>query len=169
MEHSEAVNLIRDGIESPTIQHWADLGCGSGTFTTALASLLPAKSKIIAVDKDWQRITPNINNVDIEFIQQDFINDKIAFNNIDGVLMANSLHYVRDISALLKKLEACFRDEHAFVIVEYESRRANPWVPYPIRYIQLADLATQLGYSIKKLNEMPSRFGGAMYSALLSQ
>jgi hypothetical protein len=55
-----------------------------------------------------------------------------------------------------------------FLIVEYDTTRFNPWVPYPINYANLHQLFTTLGYtSITKLSEAPSRFGGRMYSALI--
>ena len=55
-----------------------------------------------------------------------------------------------------------------FLIVEYDTTRFNPWVPYPINYANLHQLFTTLGYtSITKLAEAPSRFGGQIYSALI--
>jgi len=167
MEQAEAVSLIKQGIACTNVQRWADLGCGGGTFTRALADLLPPASHIVAVDKERQRLPPEIHSVSVEFIRSDFINHSLDLGNIDGILMANSLHYVKDKVTLLKKLEEYFGHERRFVIVEYDSRRSSKWVPYPIPYLQLADLAAQLGYSIQKMNELPSRFGGIIYSALL--
>jgi trans-aconitate methyltransferase len=167
MEQVEAVSLIKNGVRGDNAQRWEDLGCGGGTFTRALAGLLPVTSHIIAVDKDRQRLPGDIHNVSVEFIRSDFINNLLVLGNIDGILMANSLHYVKDKITLLTKLEGSFNHERRFIIVEYDSRRANPWVPYPVPYLQLAELAAQLGYHIQKMNEMPSRFGGVIYSALL--
>ena len=167
MEQQEAAGLIKMGIPEIGVQHWADLGCGGGTFTRALAGLLPWRSYIHAVDKDIQQLPPRVNEVSIGFNRANFITDRLALNGLDGILMANSLHYVRDKVELLQRLEGCFRSDKRFIIVEYESRRPNPWVPYPIPYLQLADLAARLGYHSEKLNEVASRFGGSMYSALL--
>ena len=53
MKISKAAALIRTPlIEWARPQSWCDLGCGSGTFTTALAHLLAAASTIHAVDLD---------------------------------------------------------------------------------------------------------------------
>jgi ubiquinone/menaquinone biosynthesis C-methylase UbiE len=51
MTQRDAIALIDHPIlraAPPT--HWADLGCGSGTFTLALATLLPPGSTIEAID-----------------------------------------------------------------------------------------------------------------------
>jgi trans-aconitate methyltransferase len=165
MEQTNATALIKGGISGTNAQHWADLGCGDGTFTTALAGILPWNSYIHAVDKDPQHLPPRINEVSIGFKRLNFISDEIEYNDLDGILMANSLHYVRDKAQLLKRLRSSFRAERRFMIVEYESRWPSPWVPYPISYSKLVELAE--GYEVSKLAELPSRFGGMIYSALL--
>jgi hypothetical protein len=53
MKISEAIALIRtSAIEWTRPQSWCDLGCGSGTFTVALAQSLVSGSTIDAVDLD---------------------------------------------------------------------------------------------------------------------
>ena len=156
MKPADAIKLIEKAITGHQPQRWADLGCGNGTFTRALSSLLPADSKVIAVDRERQNIP--------DFIQADFINEDLQLGAIDGVLMANSLHYVKDKSKLIAKL-----NPPKLLVVEYDTTRSNPWVPYPVNYANLAQLATELGYDAVKLTTQPSRFGGTMYSALLSR
>jgi SAM-dependent methyltransferase len=168
MEQREAIRLIDKGIPGKGVQHWADLGCGEGTFTRALAALLPWGSYIHAVDKERQFLPALINEVSIGFNQLDFVKEDLTLDGLGGILMANSLHYVRDKAGLLKRLEPCFRKDFRFVVVEYESRWPSPWVPYPVSYAALAKLGDQLGYQVSKLTEAPSRFGGMMYSAVLT-
>ena len=159
MEQTEAVNLIQKAITSSQPQRWADLGCGSGTFTMALNNVLPAGSHITAVDKQTQ-------NLPVDFLKADFAKDDLPLSNLDGILMANSFHYIRDKAKLIKKLETYFSIDPTFLIVEYNTTRFNPWVPYPINYEKLYQLFANLGYNtIDKLNEIPSRFGGRIYSA----
>ena len=165
MEQKEAIALIKRGISGKSAQHWADLGCGGGTFTTALAGVLPWDSYIHAADKDPQHLPARINEVSIGFNRLNFNSDSLAFSDLDGILMANSLHFVRDKAQLFKRLENCFKAERRYIIVEYEGRWPSPWVPYPVPYLKLVDLAK--GYEVSKLAELPSRFGGMMYSALL--
>ena len=161
MQQTEASNLIKGAITNHQPQNWADLGCGNGTFTMALQSLLPAGSHITAVDKQYQ-------NLPFNFIKADFKNDKLNLSGLDGILMANSFHYIRDKQKLIKKLETYFANQPYFLIVEYDTTRSSPWVPYPINYQKLEQLFVGFGYSaITKIGEMPSRFGGRMYSAIV--
>jgi len=161
MQQSEAIHLIQNAITGQQPQRWADLGSGSGTFTLALQSLLSPGSQLTAVDKQSQKLP-------LTFIKADYEKDDLLLSDLDGILMANSLHYIRDKTKLIKKLEAYFLASPTFLIVEYDTTRYNPWVPYPLNYANLHQLFTTLGYtSITKLAEVPSRFGGRMYSALI--
>jgi len=159
MQQADAIALIEKGIDPSYPQRWADLGAGSGTFTLALQKVLHQDSEIIAVDKQAQRLP-------VQFIRADFVKDELPLSNLDGILMANALHYVQDKQALIRKLENHFRAEGRFLIVEYDTRRSNPWVPYPIRFDELQALFQPFGYDTEKLAEYPSRFGGRMYAAL---
>jgi len=161
MKQEDAILLIRNAISNTKPQRWADLGSGSGTFTLALNAILPAGSQIIAVDQRTQ-------NLPVEFIKADFEKDELPLTGLDGILMANSIHYIRDKERLIKKLEAYFVNQPTFLIVEYETTRVNPWVPYPISFHNLNNLFSDLGYhNITRLGEIPSRFGGDMYAALI--
>lgn len=160
MEPSKAISLIQNAIPTDQPQNWADLGCGAGTFTLALDSILPAGSQLTPIDKQIQNL-PN-------FIKANFEKDDLPLSGLDGILMANSLHYIRDKQKLVKKLESYFSANPTFLIVEYDTTRFSPWVPYPISYQKLETLFAEMGYSsITKLAELPSRFGGRMYSALI--
>jgi ubiquinone/menaquinone biosynthesis C-methylase UbiE len=166
MQQSEAIALIEKGITGEDPQHWADLGCGTGTFTLTLASLLPPESFITAIDKSQQHLPAISNGIKIDFRKADFVNEPITVNPLDGMLMANSLHFVADKVKLIKQLESAFKSDRKFLIVEYDTARSNPWVPYPISFQKLDDEFTSLGYQTLKLAESPSRFGGVIYSAL---
>lgn len=159
----EATDLIRHGISGNKPQCWADLGSGTGTFTLALKSLLPAGSRLTAIDKSPQRIPVN-------FVLADFESDELPLTRLDGILIANSLHFVRDKEKLIQKLEGYFLAKPQFLIVEYDTTKGNRWVPYPISFDSLHELFTSLGYqAIKKLAEQPSKFGGSMYSVLIQK
>lgn len=161
MQQTEAINLIERGVSTKEMQRWADLGCGSGTFTIALAELLAPDSEIYATDLKRQSLPKMHKGVNIHFKQLDFEREQLPYPELDGVLMANSLHYIKDKSRLIQQLAV-----HRFIVVEYENRRANPWVPYPVNSAELAGIFMQLGYQAQYLAGAPSRFGGSMYSMM---
>src|SRR5262245_25115022 len=81
---------------------WADLGCGEGTFTRALAEILAPGSVIHAMDRDaaaLRTIPSRHRGIRIETHHGDFTRAAWPFNDLDGVLLANSLHYVEDQAA----------------------------------------------------------------------
>lgn len=171
MNLADAITLIDKAFpHSDTPQVWADLGCGKGTFTNAIAHLLPHKSHIYAVDSQLQSF-PNIleNNVEIEFIKADFAKSDLNLSNIAGIVMANSLHYVKDKFTLIRNLEKYLSEDKKFVIVEYDTIIANRWVPFPIHFVALKELFLELGYSkIMKLDERKSIYGlGNLYSVAI--
>lgn len=165
MEISKAAELISLRREEG-IQQWADLGCGQGTFTYALASHLTSGSTIYAVDQEDQQLIKNYNEVQVSFIQNDFVSGLATLPAVHGVLMANSLHYVEDQCALIMELEQKVAlGARRLVIVEYDTGRSNYWVPYPINLKHLTSLVRELGFSIQKIGEASSRYQGMMYAA----
>jgi len=171
MHLSQATALLQSPALQIPHQTWADLGAGTGTFTLALASLLLPPGKIYAVDQDaraLQQMPANYNDIIIETKAADFIKNDLLFTDLDGILMANALHYVKDKIGLINKLKNYIKEDGCFIIIEYETDNANPWVPYPIRYQALAQLFSEMGFeSVEKLGEMPSRYQGKMYAALI--
>lgn len=172
MQSGEAVKLIQTKeINNEQPAAWADLGCGSGTFTYALASLLPPKSKIYAIDKSLQlKQKINKNAVEIEFIKADFIKDELVLSPLNGILMANSLHYINDKSALIERLKKHLLPDGMFLIIEYDTMLSNRWVPYPIDFAHLQQLFYNTGFSkAKKLGEKRSVFNRSnLYSCLIA-
>jgi len=167
MSDEDAISLIEKAISNHEPQVWADLGCGSGIFTKALNYLLPAGSRITAVDREKQRL--DLPNVD--FLRTNFERDDLKLSGLDGILMANAIHYVAAKAALIRKLEAMFTGSPRFIMIEYDTDRSNPWVPFPITFEQLQTLFWTLGYhKIVKVGERPSAYrSGNMYCALIEK
>lgn len=162
MKTTEAIELIESGLQSKiTNATWADLGCGNGTFTKALAILLGDGSKIYAVDKEKQQIkSDKPNSAAIEFIKLNFITDLLPFSNLDGILMANALHYVKDKLTFIQDVTKHLKDDGQLIIVEYDTEKQNPWVPYPISFDNLAKTFSAGGFNhIKKIGERNSIYG----------
>ena len=171
MNISDAISLINHSSalkNSPEI--WADLGCGAGTFTEALSNILPENSEIIAIDKSQQKLPLSYqNSVKIAFLHSDFEKEELQLPSLDGILMANSIHYVKNKSELLKRLITLFKERPKFLLVEYDTSSANPWVPFPLPFSELKKLFDDVGLtSIEKIGERNSLYGEKMYSALIS-
>lgn len=161
MTKSAAAALIRKGVNrNDNPQHWADLGCGPGIFTEAIAGLLPPQSTIMAIDINHQSLPRTLGkSVSVQFVKADFITSEINVQALDGILMANALHFVQDKTALIQKLETYMNDHARFLIVEYDHYQSNQWVPYPIPYTALQQLFKRLDYKhIEKIGERESIF-----------
>ena len=166
----DAIKLIYNEYLPEKISNWIDLGCGSGLFTSALANIVSEGSVIYALDKNIGKLTvsPNPNQIEIIPLKGDFEKDALNVTGLDGILMANSLHYIKNKPPFIERISECVLNNGSFLIVEYDTAIANPWVPYPIAYDNLARLFESAGFSsATKLNEIPSVFGKAkIYSSL---
>jgi SAM-dependent methyltransferase len=176
MNHADHVSLIRGGVPSPAPGSvWADFGAGEGAFTLALADLLGPSARIIAVDRDAGALRANAGELAARFpavglttIVADF-EGPLDLPVLDGLVAANSLHYVpRDRQvATIRSLAANLRLGAAFIVVEYDADRGNPWVPHPFSSGAWEGLATAAGLEgATVIGRVPSRFLGAIYAAV---
>lgn len=181
MEPSAARDLISHStLASGDGQVWADLGCGDGTFTRALASLLPDGSTIHAMDLDrsaLERLGPTLNGDAVSPSKHvhlyphvgDFTCAPWPFEGLDGILMANALHYVDDQAAFIQACVARMR-RRRFLLVEYDTDRANTWVPHPIGKSRARELFAAAGLRrCTPLGTAPSIYRNAEIYALLAE
>jgi trans-aconitate methyltransferase len=150
---------------------WADLGCGRGTFTLALAALLTDGSTIHAVDADPAALAalPRASHrVTIVPHVGDFTAASWPRDGLDGVLMANALHYVPNQDAFLEALVAAMA-EPRLLLVEYDTDTANRWVPFPLSRQAAARRLASAGLgSVADLGRRPSAFRRAELYAVLA-
>lgn len=151
---------------------WADLGCGTGTFTVALAEVLSPGSTIHAMDRDGsvlRKIPTAHKGVSITTYRGNFTKPTWPFANLDGILMANSLHYVESQLTFLRTCERQMNLPRRFLIVEYDTDEPGRWVPYPVSLARLTSLFTSAGYSsVRMLRSRPSVYRwAALYAALV--
>ena len=67
----------------------------------------------------------------------------------------------------MRRLASHVRPGGAFIVVEYDADRGNPWVPHPFRFASWERLAAEAGLvDTTEIGRRPSRFLGAIYSAL---
>jgi ubiquinone/menaquinone biosynthesis C-methylase UbiE len=172
VKHADLVALLRDGVPSAG-GRWADLGAGEGAFTLALADLLGPGAQITAVDRDSGALRQLESEMGTRFpatrldvAVADFTRP-LTISSLDGVVMANSLHFVRDKRPVLDAVRAMLLPGGVLILVEYGADRGNPWVPHPISYPRWAELAAQSGFeNTRMLGSIPSRFLGSIYSAV---
>jgi SAM-dependent methyltransferase len=172
VNHADHVALIRRGVEGAGTV-WADIGSGSGAFTLALAELLGAGSTIHSVDRDESALREQAQALAGRFpevaIRQHIADFRrpLDLPSLDGIVMANSLHFVRDKQDVLGAILAHLREGGRFVLVEYDTEQGNQWVPHPLSYRAWQRLAAEVGlHETRRLASVPSRFLGSIYSAL---
>ncbi len=171
MTHQEHVALLKKAVEGEA-GTWADLGSGEGAFTLALADLLQAGSKIFSVDYDQEKLRKQKQSfvnlfpkANVEYTHADFTTP-LSLPLLDGIIMANSLHFLKEKTAFLKMMKTYLTENGKFVLIEYNTDSGNPWVPYPISFQSFTKLTQKTGFSRPELlSTIPSRFLNEIYSA----
>jgi len=175
MEHNIAVSLIKAGVpvKSGPVR-WADLGVGTGVFTVALAELIACSAATIyAVDeneKALRQITNLPSSVDLVRLPFNFVDQEIPLAELDGIIMANSFHFVLHKTVLLSKLKKTMKEGAVMIVVEYDVTSPSRWIPYPLDFQSLQRIVTENGFSTcTKIGEQPSVYGNNwLYSAVVS-
>jgi len=171
MNFADGVRLIsHPAITHAAPVHWADLGCGTGFFTGILSSLLARGSTVYAIDADAGAVKKvKVNEgIHLQTLSLNFVKQPLPFATVDGILMGNALHYVKDKNSFMQKLQQHLAPKSVLLFVEYDTSAANPWVPYPIPFTALQQLCRQHGFTtVEKINSMPSAFGrSSLYGAV---
>jgi SAM-dependent methyltransferase len=198
MRAEECIALIKDGVRRDGVQAsedadegdgegrgaaagesrapvWADLGSGGGAFTAALAALLGPGAVIWSVDVDARALRAQEREmarlypaVKLKTLAADFTG-RMDLPRLDGVVLANSLHYQPDPCAVLARLAGRLQAGGRVIIVEYDIQKPNPWVPHPVPFSGLPAVADCAGLSKPRLlARRPSRYHGSMYAAVLT-
>ena len=181
MDRPDALALL-----APAIGHvtghpvWVDLGAGTGTFTRALAELLGPDGTVYAVERDARALRA-LREVErepardaalaqIHVVHADFTSE-VRLPAADGLLFANSLHYVKadEQSSLLARVRESMRPHGHVVLIEYDRRVPNQWVPYPIARRRLEQLASDAGLGTPRVvGTAPSLYGPDLYCAVMA-
>jgi ubiquinone/menaquinone biosynthesis C-methylase UbiE len=173
MDHNDHVNLLRPAnVEQGGT--WADFGAGSGAFTLALRELVGPHANIYAVDKDRRGFfdlekahrakfgtSQNLHSVHADFT------GRLPLPPLDGIVMANSLHYYKDKEKILRHIRSFLKLNGILLLVEYNVDSGNLWVPHPLSFETYHELAQRAGFSEPSLlATAPSRFLREFYSAV---
>jgi len=169
VDHADHVRLLAGGVPA-TGGTWADLGAGDGAFTLALAELIGPAGVIHAVDRDRGALRELERHVardaaTVHTLVADFTRP-LALPPLDGIVMANSLHFVRDKRPVLGRVREMLRPDGRLLLVEYDVDDGNPWVPHPLSFATWKSLAEECGFAgTRQLASVPSRFLRRIYSA----
>jgi ubiquinone/menaquinone biosynthesis C-methylase UbiE len=172
MDHGDHVRLLRDGVLGGG-KTWADLGSGEGAFTLALADLLGPTGSIFTVDRDIRALRVQMRALRDAFPAVtvtprlgDF-SMPLDLPPLDGIVMANSLHFEPDKLAVLRLVRGYLGPTGRLVLVEYDADHGNRWVPFPLSFRTWAAVAAEAGFrDTQRLASIRSRFLGSIYSAL---
>jgi ubiquinone/menaquinone biosynthesis C-methylase UbiE len=166
-------DLIKPGILRPG-GTWADIGSGIGYFTLPLCDLLGPTAEIYSVDRDGRALerqeralTKLCPQGHVHYLRADFT-QPLTLPPLDGMVMANALHFVKleRQEEVLRQLCTYLKPGGTFIIVEYEARSGNPWVPYPVNYESFEYLAEAAGLrDVRRIAAVPSSFLREMYAA----
>src|SRR5207237_10303681 len=129
IDHDDHVARIRDAVTPGGT--WLELGSGTGAFTLALADLLGPGGTIHSVDADRGALATQATAVHSRFDRvrldqrtADFTRP-LGFSGMDGVLMANALHFVKDKAALLALVRSYLQPGGKVVLVESDADPAT--------------------------------------------
>jgi ubiquinone/menaquinone biosynthesis C-methylase UbiE len=173
MDHNDHVDLLRPANLKPG-GVYADFGAGSGAFTLALREVVGTDATMFAVDRDQSALGELEKSHRSRFgstrnlilLPNDF-SRPLDLPPLDGIMMANSLHFFRDREKILRHVREFLKPGGALILVEYNVDLGNLWVPHPLTFETFRALAPRAGFSEPRLlAKVPSRFLREFYSAV---
>ena len=175
MDAREAERLIAPAVPAGRAV-WADFGAGDGTFTRALAARLGPGSRIYAVDRDARalaslRRSAARGGTEVAIVRADLEQPlelpELEPGELDGLLIANTLHFMSDPPGVLAKLAGWLRPAGTVVVIEYDQRQSSRWVPHPIEAADVPALFHAAALTTPQIvARAESAFGGEMYVAV---
>ena len=157
MNHDDYLNLLKPA-DLPSGGVWADLGAGAGAFTLALRDILGPDVEMYAVDADAARLKDLEQEYGQRFgdtsklhLMPADLSTRLATPPLDGILMANSLHFFSEKEPLLRAVRTLLKPHGMLLLVEYNVDTGNLWVPYPLSFKSFQALAPRAGFTEPRL------------------
>ena len=121
----------------------ADVGAGSGYFTLRLARAVSPAGSVLAVDAnadllahlDGRLKEAGLGNVRTLLVPKD--DPRLPPGSLDTVLIVDTLHYVQDRAAWLKKVRSGLAPGGRVVVIDFvpKSVEERPWGPPPSQWM----------------------------------
>lgn len=150
---------LMGNLENKTV---ADIGAGSGFFSTRLA---PEAKKVIAIDIDPKTIEDldSIRQMELPESIQDRLEPRLSEPNVANlkpneanvVLIVNTIIYIPDRIGYLKKLSEGIVQGGQVIIIDFKKKRTPVGPPNQIRIpgFQIEDELYKAGYTDIKVND----------------
>ena len=171
MDHNDHVDLLRpaDLTQGGT---YADFGAGVGAFTLALRELVGLDAAIYAVDNDRRSLNElevnhraRFNTTRNLILLKDDFTLNLDIPPLDGVVMANSLHFFKDKVPILRHVRGFLKPNGVLLLIEYNVDVGNMWVPYPFSFNVCRVLVKRAGFTEPRvLARKTSSFLNEFYS-----
>jgi SAM-dependent methyltransferase len=155
-------------------ESWLDGGCGDGAFSLPLLRRISGGGFLLAIDRDPHAISALRTSLDalcddsLRFeLRVGDVENPGSLPPLDGILLANVLHYLPDPGPALGKLASSLKAGGRILLIEYDRADANPWVPYPLPTRSLEALARTAAIPpFEVMARVRSDFGRMLYAAV---
>ncbi len=134
----------------------ADIGAGTGYFTFRL---MQRAKRVIAIDIDQNKIDLiELFRQNLDSIQQLNVETRLAlpddpklrFEEVDVVVIINTIGYISDVSSYLKNLREKIKPSGKIMIVDFKMKRISQDIAPPSEFrmslLELEDLLAESGY-----------------------
>jgi ubiquinone/menaquinone biosynthesis C-methylase UbiE len=117
----------------------AEIGPGSGYFTTRVARAVGPEGKVHALDASQEMLDYLIRRLRVERLTN-VIPTKISSHSpglpeggVDSILMVDVLHYIPEKAVYAQKLKARLRPDGRIIVIDYTVKplEERPWGPPP--------------------------------------
>ncbi|MFQ5977389.1 MAG: class I SAM-dependent methyltransferase [Candidatus Heimdallarchaeota archaeon] len=137
---------------------WLELGSGIGNNTFPLSEKV---GLVIALDMSSRDLmAQRQKKTEIYPLQADFqVRLPIRTDSLGGIFSSFSLHFVKEPALVFREVGRVLRPGGTFILVEYQTSKSVPWIPFPLPKKSALRLLYHEGFeSIKSLHETSRYF-----------